>query len=245
MADDDPAIQDHKRRLDAFYSGLKPVLRIAEQAQAKLDRHAATAFSVFEYFHDNENALSRIFADLLDPKGRHGQGEAFLSLFLDRLDLKVKPPNLTSCRSSTEHSTATRRRIDIFLEFRGEIPFRIGIENKPWTGDADGQIADYVAYLRSKGDNWVMLYLTGDGNPPSEVSIQQDCWEKYEASQHFHVIPYRSSSAASSTLSLEGWLEDCRQVCEAERVRWFLKDCLDYIRYWFTPSEESVEEMRM
>ena len=58
------AVKDYENGLRAFFAGLSPVAKYAKRAQQKLDRIAATKFSVFEYFHKRETDLSRIFADL-------------------------------------------------------------------------------------------------------------------------------------------------------------------------------------
>lgn len=47
----------------------------------------APNFLIFDYFDTNELVLSGILADLLNPLGKHGQGEAFLKHFLNSLKL--------------------------------------------------------------------------------------------------------------------------------------------------------------
>ena len=71
-----------KAELTSFFGGLVPAVDIVRRAQKEMDRRAATKFSIFDYLCVRETDLSRIFADLLDPSGSHGQGDRFLSLFL-------------------------------------------------------------------------------------------------------------------------------------------------------------------
>ena len=75
-----------------------------------------------------------------------------------------------------------------------------------------------------------MLYLSGDGSRP--VSLQG------YGNTNCRTVPYRESKGESP--SVENWLRECWKECEAERVRWFLKDLLAYIQRHFdyrTPSD--------
>jgi hypothetical protein len=221
--------------LDSFFSGLAPVIRLAKDARARVDRVAATGFSTFEYFSENENALSRIFGDLLDPRGSHGQGTLFLKHFVEHFMGELDgcwrhEEKLAECRVGLEVVTTRakqRRRLDIVLEFPESV---IGIENKPWAIDQENQLVDYIAHLNPR-DKWAMLYLSGSGDPPSKDSLHRDCREKFIENGQLRVIPFCMQAAGHPPL--ETWLEACIRDCEAERVRWFLKDFLAYIRHEF------------
>lgn len=88
-----------------------------------MDR-VATRFSVFWYFKRNENIISGILADLLRTDGSHGQGSAFLELFLKEIDRdrgdaryrKAKDHKVADgCTVQTEHVIGGKRRIDIVV----------------------------------------------------------------------------------------------------------------------------------
>jgi hypothetical protein len=68
--------------LDAFFSALEADLARAREAKRLADLHDAPDFNVFRYLKQDENLLSDIIADLLDPRGTHGQGPMFLDKFL-------------------------------------------------------------------------------------------------------------------------------------------------------------------
>ena len=234
------AASSHTADLQAFFTGLGPAVRIAQRAQAELDRRAATRFSLFDFFHEREADLSRVFGSLLDPSGTHGQGDTFLRLFLDEvrrvLDGEVEgrfpAGSLRDARVDLEHHTDTGRSIDIVVRVRGDI--WIGIENKPWAGEQPNQVSDYLEYLWTKAGpetdpNAWLVYLSGDGKRPGTLPDVQ------EKQMRCPTLPYRGAERGSP--SLENWVEKCRTECEAERVRWFLTDMLEYIRKWFEPAE--------
>ena len=233
------AVSSHTADLQAFFTGLGPAVRIAQRAQAELDRRAATRFSLFDFFHERERNLSRVFGGLLDPDGTHGQGDTFLRLFLDELrevldgEVHGRFPagNLRDSRVYLEHRTDTGRSIDIVVSVRGDT--WIGIENKPWAGEQPSQVSDYLKYLRSRAspetgpDAW-LVYLSGDGKRPETLP------DDPEGRMRCPTLPYRGAERGSP--SLENWVEKCRTECEAERVRWFLTDLLEYVRKRFEPA---------
>ena len=222
-----------RTELTSFFSGLGPAVDIARRAQEEMDRRAATKFSIFDYFHEWEIYLSRIFADLLDPSGSHGQGDRFLSLFLKETLPEYSPPRtLTNAKMvHLEYSTHERRKIDIVLEMPDN--HWIGIENKPWAEEQERQVEAYIEYLQSKvkknGIAWI-LYLSGDGSDPQTLpddpKLRECC----------RTVPYRKNRTESS---LENWIEQCWRECEAEQVRWFLKNLLEYIQREFVFKEEN------
>ena len=234
------AANSHKADLQAFFAGLGPSVRIARRAQAELDRRAATRFSLFDFFHEREEDLSRVFGRLLDPGGTHGQGDTFLRLFLDEvqkvLDGEVQgrfpPGNLRDSRVYLEHHTDTGRIIDIVVRVCGDT--WIGIENKPWAEEQPNQVRDYLKYLQTKAgpetdpDAW-LVYLSGDGKRPKTLP------DAPKDRMRCPTLPYRGVELDSP--SLANWVEKCRTECEAERVRWFLTDLLEYIRKWFESAE--------
>lgn len=231
--------EEHRTRLRAFFVGLAPVVAVATEAQKVLDRMVATQFSVFHYFGKNENRLeearvSGIFADLLRPDGRHGQGTAFLGLFLEEIDRGDKAcirkrraySSLERCSVYAEYPTLAGRRIDIALNLEG---MWIGIENKPWAPERCNQLQDYLTFLQQKDAKACMLYLSGDG----------DDAETIEDDDHYLTIPYGYMHDGPS---IAHWIAACQRRCEADKVRWFLKDLLEYIVRMFY--SEQLEEPR-
>ena len=221
-------------------AALGAVTRASRQTQLRLDRVTATRFSVFWYFKINENIISWIFADLVRPDGTHGQGPTFLRLFLEAMDRgrggdagywrAEDYAALGRCVVETEHEIGGMRRIDIVLRF-GEPGARwIGIENKPWAVEQEKQLADYAAYLHERDSRACVLYLSGDGSGSETIPE--------EMRTYYRVMSYRQTDGGPS---VERWIRRCMKHCEAEKVRWFLKDMLGYIDDEFRMERSSEE----
>ncbi len=233
---------EHQTRLRSFFSGLAPAIAMADEAQRRLDRVAATSFSVFHYFRENEHRMSAIFADLLRPDGSHGQGTTFLQLFLEEIDRAGKDSirkrgcyeSLEQCSVYTEYATSERRLIDIVLKLGN---MWIGIENKPWAGEQPEQIQHYLSFLQQQDEGACVLYLSGNGEDAKTIEDDKR--------QHYLTIPYNSYTNGDGP-SVAHWITECWSRCEADQVRWFLKDLQGYVERSFnaesqSPSEESEE----
>ena len=233
---------DH-RKYERFFDVLAPRLDMARALELELDRHLARRFNVFDYLRTDELGLSRIVADLLDPGASHAQGALFLRALLERLPEKLKQilpprPDLEACRISVareqEIPAGRRRRIDIVVRIAapGGETCCLAIENKPYAGDLDNQIEDYLVYLEKQyDDRFVLIYMSPTGEGPSEWSIDRKTLdEKWK--RRFAIIAYHEGQeersdefdAYRAPFSLADWLGECRKICEVERVRWFLHD---------------------
>ena len=228
-------------RLRGFFSGLAPAIDVAQAAQEKIDRRLATRFSVFDDFfhfiHKKENTLSQIFRSLLDPQGRHGQGSRFLDALLDEISDSVpdsEPPRtgLAACRVRTEYgitktTRAGRGSIDLVVDWP-EDGYWLGIENKPWAGEQDDQVENYVEALlhETQQDMKRVLFLYFSGSGEVSTTLPDD---EAKAARCI-TMPYRSELGQCSVL---GWLRRCRIRCEADRIRWFLMEIEDYIQRSF------------
>ncbi len=105
--------------LQRYYRALRIELDRCGADIAAYRRVHAENFSVFDYIEADENRLSDIFADLLDPNGHHGQGERFLELLVERLRISL-PSHCQTPRVNREELTTylsnSRRRIDILID---------------------------------------------------------------------------------------------------------------------------------
>ncbi|GHU93966.1 hypothetical protein FACS189479_06100 [Spirochaetia bacterium] len=121
-----------------------------------------------------EVIMCRVFADLMDPQGKHGQGSRYLRLYWKTITPKLlsRPAlDFEHTRVTTECVTDKNRRIDIALEDDKNKLF-VPIEVKIRAGDQPKQLADYFNFARTKnGSTHVpVLYLTVDGHEPQDFS---------------------------------------------------------------------------
>jgi hypothetical protein len=182
-----------------------------------LDTFLARGFNVFNFIRPKEIDLSEILRELLDPNGQHGQGPVFLSRFLSILHLSVETA-LTVAKVKREVTTQSiannERRIDITIEFGNK--FAIGIENKPCARDQKDQMRDYCDQLSIQyGGKFLMVYLTPQGANPESLS-------KEEIEQLSK--PPRKLFCLSYNSGIKEWLNLCQRECQADKIRWFLKD---------------------
>ena len=133
-------MQDYQR----FFDGLAPRIETARTLERELDTQLARRFNIFDYLRTDELGLSRVIADLLDPNGKHGQGNTFLRLLLDRLEYSDASKDLdhASVKVEVEKAIKDNRRLDICVRI-GE--HCLAIENKPYAGDQPDQINPNVA----------------------------------------------------------------------------------------------------
>ncbi|HET7290652.1 MAG TPA: PD-(D/E)XK nuclease family protein [Thermodesulfobacteriota bacterium] len=186
---------------------------------------------MFDYIYPDENTISDVIANMLDPSGTHGQGEKFLRNFLSEIGISINSDKVgvqIKREETTKYIRSALRRIDITIDFNN-CERAIAIENKPWDGEQLDQVKDYIDHLSKKyKDNYVLVYLTGDGSEPQ--SIEQILKVALIAEGRLRVIPYIPR--------LMNWLEVCFKDCQSEKMRLFLRDFMRYIENNFRRSFE-------
>ena len=214
-------------------------------AQALYSRQLAPKFNTFDYINTNELGLSQILADLLNPKGRHGQEKEFLKLFIDHC-----LPNITENSKwlsfieyleqtkvvieETTWASGTRRRMDIYLECEADgKSYGICIENKPYASDQYEQLKDYAKELdKRKLDHWHLIYLNEHSDTPSEHSIKTNELEVLIEEDKFSALKFSS---------LVNWLRACQVECQNHSVTEFLAQLIKFIQKHFMV----IEDMNM
>lgn len=141
-------------------------------ARGKVNKHGErfNIFSILKVHRNEVGTHSRFLYELLNPRGRHGEGRAFLRLFLDNV-LGLQDVGEGHYRISRELATEKNRRIDLVIESSDII---VGIELKIDALDQKAQLHDYYQELQwhAGGKRHVVLaYLTLDGKSPSPESL--------------------------------------------------------------------------
>ncbi len=209
-----------EKTLERFFSEMRGRLKTAESMRALIARESSPDFNLLYALGIGEFHLSRLLARLLDPKAEHGQGSLFLHGFLELCrtpdDTReggsvlpdLEPLNRVTVR--LEHQTDRRRRIDILLR-SGDGRGAIGIENKPWAGDQDNQLADYCRYLEGAfPGRWLLVYLVGDPERPIPVEserIRKVTYDELAKCLEATLGQIRSPIAAASTRQFLHYIE--------------------------------------
>ena len=247
----DSARRDDQLRYQEFFSGLKPQLDAAKHLERELNRRRAHRFNVLDYLRTDELGLSRVIADLLDPRANHGQGPFFLQVLLEKLQFTEhwSDLELADATVSVERVITARRRIDISVKIPdGSGEYCLAIENKPYAGDQENQVRDYLNHLdREFDDRFLLVYLSPAGDPPSDWSLPRSDLDQWTG--RFAVMAYHDQDNSEGTanwadivdvheafrasLSLTDWLDICHDKCRVERLRWFLRDARSFCQRTF------------
>ena len=94
-------------QIERFFDELSPRLETARGLERELDQNLARKFNVLDYLRTDELGLSRIIADLVNPKASHGQGVMFLRTLLRIWSALGR---LYAGPTSIEHQFSARRR---------------------------------------------------------------------------------------------------------------------------------------
>lgn len=181
-----------------------------EQALQKERHHKGENYNLFSILRIEASELkhSALIANLLDPKGSHGCGDAFLRAFFE-IALKgtaypfesSTPPDSCTERDTGPIAGDTGGRIDILVK---SSHYGLIIENKIYAGDQDKQLTRYDNYGKKTfgADRYLLVYLTLFGSEASEGST---------AKGNAKEVDYLCLSYAEDILR---WLEQCVRLAD-------------------------------
>ena len=181
-----------------------------EQAQQEERNRKGENYNLFSILNIERYELkhSALIANLLDPKGSHGCGDAFLRAFFE-IALKGTAYPFEKCtlpHSYTEYYTGpiagdTGGRIDILVK---SSHYGLIIENKIYAGDQDKQLTRYDNYGRETfgADGYLLVYLTLYGCDASKEST---------ATKSAEEVGYLRLSYAKDILL---WLKECVRLAD-------------------------------
>ena len=181
-----------------------------EQAQQEERNRKGENYNLFSILSIERYELkhSALIANLLDPKGSHGCGDAFLRAFFE-IALKERAYPFEDCthlHSYTEYYTGpiagdTGGRIDILVK---SSHYGLIIENKIYAGDQDKQLTRYDNYGKETfgADGYLLVYLTLYGYDASKEST---------ATKSAEEVGYLRLSYAKDILL---WLKECVRLAD-------------------------------
>ena len=181
-----------------------------EQAQQEERNRKGENYNLFSILSIERYELkhSALIANLFDPEGSHGCGDAFLRAFFE-IALKERTYLFEDCtlpHSYTEYYTGpiagdTGGRIDILVK---SSRYGLIIENKIYAGDQDKQLTRYDNYGRETfgADGYLLVYLTLYGCDASKEST---------ATKSAEEVGYLRLSYAEDILR---WLEQCVRLAD-------------------------------
>lgn len=140
----------------------------------KINQQSGENFNIFKILQLEASEVrlhSTFLAELLNPKGSHGQKEVFLNLFVSSFGSKDKDFNPVGAYTEVEKNIGRISddktkggRIDILItDVKGK---HILIENKIYAADQEKQLMRYKNFSRLSD----LFYLTLDGKPPNHIS---------------------------------------------------------------------------
>lgn len=188
------------------------------EALARATGEHFNIFRVLRVGHLEVTTHSPVLAELLNPKGNHGQGAAFLRLFLAQFAVHGFDAESETATMKMEFHVGrvtekSGGRIDIVVkDGKGST---ILIENKIGAGDQENQMKRY----RDFAPKAHLFYLTLDGHQPSKLSEDE-----------LNRIQCKCISYAEDILA---WLKDCRKAAA----------CLPNVRETITQYIHLIEEL--
>lgn len=212
---------------------LKEVCRISEKYinRELLSGEYYNIFQVIDMTSNETGVHSAFIADLLNPKGRHRMGDAFLKLFLE-MDV-FKDMNFESANAIVERekyigevTDETGGRIDIhIMDSSGKC---IIIENKIYASDQDNQIRRYYNYAESLKTEYRLIYLSlfGDVHDEDKTTGNDKNKKQLVQSVNYHILSYEKD--------ILQWLEKCRskdEVSGRPMIREAINHYINLVKY--------------
>ncbi|WP_282071359.1 PD-(D/E)XK nuclease family protein [Polaribacter atrinae] len=174
---------------------LKKVKEISEKYE-ELNKVSGNSFNVFNVINvtsDEVRLHSKFLAELLNPKGSHGQDDVFLQLFAKQLNIDI---DTVSATVEVEKYIGVKTKtsggyLDIYVKDSKGKSFII--ENKIYAPDQENQLLRYYNF-----DSKNLFYLNLLGDEPSGDSCGLLMIDK-----DFKIISYKSD--------IIEWLSACRK----------------------------------
>ncbi|WCT80260.1 PD-(D/E)XK nuclease family protein [Novosphingobium humi] len=183
------------------------------------EMYGASRLNSFFILRPDERRITDVLADLLDPKGRHGQGNLFLNAFLQALELRKigwKDPVTVKVDAGTEKGGL----IDLLINHE---KFLIGIEMKIFAPERERQLADYHEHLAKEAQSrpFALVFLADQKPKSAQDKVIRMPWAAPD--KDFDQKSWRWARPMAAILAET--LPDIR----SERCRSYINEFLDWI----------------
>ncbi|MDQ1267469.1 MAG: hypothetical protein QG560_112 [Campylobacterota bacterium] len=239
--------------IEALLKKVGDIVKRYEDEDQKTGRRF-NVYSIAGIERDEVKTHSAMIAELLNPKGSHGQDNLFLKLFLERFFEKSEIENTNKAQVYVETSYGNNGRVDIEIILNDHY---IIIENKVDAGDQPEQLKRYSDIAENvkkyAKDKYSLLYLTKYGREPSEESLKSNTsndsikkvpngtsedlvtWKKGDECIDLRLISYRED--------IRNWLEECiKQSVFIPNIRDGLTQYLNLVKKIIGLEMTSVKE---
>ena len=213
-------------------------IRQKHELVAELTGENFNVFRILGLQASENRTHSAFLRELLDPRGTHGVGDAFLKAFIRMLRSQFSDLKAFKIEQIIEDALIEAKVVaELHLGYKSEdltkggrvdlaiTPFtgawRIFIENKIYAGDQECQLVRY----KNGGSNALLLYLTLNGDEASKYSTENSVsGDKLKSGVDYIPISYGEHILT--------WLEDCaKQASGRPLVRETIVQYAHLIRY--------------
>lgn len=187
-------IDVEKQEMACFFEKLHPFIR-KEEAINAVNLPLFNIFGIMRYGHYETRLHTPFLVSLLTPSPIHHQGNLFMEAFLSQiLGNKIQGKQIQILEVIEEFSIGDLGRIDIFIKLKVDYEYLlIAIENKINALDQYKQLERYYKYLNGKTHNFMLIYLTKFGIPPSiPDSIDIDTYNELLKREKLYLASYCS-----------------------------------------------------
>lgn len=202
---------------------------LLNQAYKRLEDEKGESYNLFKVIDmtSNETSVHSAFlADLLNPKGLHHMGDAFLRLFTDEFLNDISFSTETAVVEREKHigpvTATTGGRLDIIVTDADRKA--IIIENKIYASDQENQLIRYHNYAEKNTSEHKLFYLSLDGTVHDEDKTAKHDNKELIEEEHYFTISYESD--------ILKWLEQCREkVVDKPLIREGISHYINLIKH--------------